>query len=310
MSAIDWNWVRAFRATAETGSLSAASRQLGLSQPTLSRQVAALEEQLAVTLFERVGKRLVLTAGGAGMLEHARQMAAAAEAFALTAAGQSSDVAGRVSLSVTDAIATHVMPDIVERLREEVPQITIVVTATDALSDLRRREADIAIRHVRPTEPELIGRLIGELTAHLYASEGWIARHGVPRSVTDLGGATLLAFDPVERFVSHMEMLGLTFGVEQCRVVSNSALALWEMTRRGLGVGVVLDVAAARTPGLVALLPDLRRTPVPLWLVTHREVQTSRRIRLVYDILAEELRRLVVAGADMNEMPGIAGKPV
>ncbi len=202
-----------------------------------------------MTLFERVGKRLVLTAGGAGMLEHARQMAAAADALALTAAGQSSDVAGRVSLSVTDAIATHVMPDIVARLRDEVPQITIVVTATDALSDLRRREADIAIRHVRPTEPELIGRLIGELTAHLYASESWVARHGVPQSVADLRGATLLAFDPVERFVAHMEMLGLTFGLEQCRVVSNSALALWEMTRRGLGVGVVLDVAAAPPAG-------------------------------------------------------------
>ncbi len=309
MNVVDWNLVRAFRATAEAGSLSAASRQLGLSQPTLSRQVAALEEQLAVTLFERVGKRLVLTAGGAGMLEHARQMAAAADALALTAAGQSSDVAGRVSLSVTDAIATHVMPDIVARLREEVPQITIVVTATDALSDLRRREADIAIRHVRPTEPELIGRLIGELTAHLYASESWVARHGVPQSVADLRGATLLAFDPVERFVAHMEMLGLTFGLEQCRVVSNSALALWEMTRRGLGFGVVLDVAAAHTPGLVALLPEISRTPVPIWLVTHREVQTSRRIRLVYDVLAEELRRLVVAGVDLSETSGGAASP-
>ncbi|WP_082358678.1 LysR family transcriptional regulator [Bosea sp. AAP35] len=300
MSGIDWNLVRAFRATAEAGSLSAASRKLGLSQPTLSRQVAALEEQLAVTLFERVGKRLVLTAGGAGLLEHARQMAAAAEALALSAAGQASDLSGRVSLSVTDAVATHVMPGIVERLRQEVPQVTIVVIATDALSDLRRREADIAIRHVRPTEPELIGRLIGELNAHLYASDAWIAQHGMPRAVSDLSDATILAFDPVEQFVSHMELQGLWVGPEQCAVVSNSASALWAMTRRGIGVGVVLDVAAARMPQLRVLLPELSRVPVPLWLVTHREVQNSRRIRLVYDILAEELRRLVVSGADLS----------
>lgn len=307
MDGVDWNWVRAFRATAEAGSLSAASRQLGLSQPTLSRQVAALEEQLAVTLFERVGKRLVLTAGGAGMLEHARQMAAAAEALALGAAGQASELAGLVRLSVTDAVATHVMPGIVERLREEVPQATVVVIATDALSDLRRREADIAIRHVRPTEPELIGRLIGELAAHLYASDAWIARHGLPRAAADLVGATVLAFDPVEQFVGHMELQGIRLGPEQCSVVSNSASALWEMTHRGIGVGVVLDIAAARMPGLRKLLPELSRVPVPLWLVTHRELQTSRRIRLVYDVVADELRRLVVSGADPNrerEPPG------
>lgn len=307
MDGIDWNWVRAFRATAEAGSLSAASRQLGLSQPTLSRQVAALEEQLAVTLFERVGKRLILTAGGAGMLEHARQMAAAAEALALGAAGQASELAGLVRLSVTDAVATHVMPGIVERLREEVPQVTVVVIATDALSDLRRREADIAIRHVRPTEPELIGRLIGELAAHLYASDAWIARHGLPRAAADLVGASVLAFDPVEQFVGHMELQGIRLGPEQCSVVSNSASALWEMTHRGIGVGVVLDIAAARMPGLRKLLPELSRVPVPLWLVTHRELQTSRRIRLVYDVVADELRRLVVSGADPNrerEQPG------
>ncbi|MET3889330.1 DNA-binding transcriptional LysR family regulator [Bosea sp. OAE506] len=298
MSGIDWNLVRAFRATAEAGSLSAASRKLGLSQPTLSRQVAALEEQLAVTLFERVGKRLVLTAGGAGMLEHARQMAAAAEALALSAAGQASDLSGRVSLSVTDAVATHVMPGIVERLRREVPQVTIVVIATDALSDLRRREADIAIRHVRPTEPELIGRLIGDLAARLYASDGWIERHGLPRAASDLSDATFLAFDPVERFVEHLELHGFRFAPEQCPVVSNSASALWEMTRRGIGVGVVLDIAAARMPGLKAILPELVSIPVPVWLVTHRELQTSRRIRLVYDVVADELRRLVLTGAD------------
>ena len=297
----EWNLIHAFCATAETGSLSAASRKLGLSQPTLSRHVAALEEQLAVTLFERVGKRLVLTASGAGLLEHARVMSAAAEALALTAVGQSVDISGRVSISVTDAVATYVMPGIVARLRAEIPQVTIVVMATDALSDLRRREADIAIRHVRPTEPELIGRLIGEMTAHLYASGSWIAQHGIPRSVADLKDATFLAFDPIDRFVAHMDMFGLRIAAEQCRIVSNSALALWEMTHLGLGVGVVLDAAAANMPGLVQILPELSRTPVPMWLVTHRELQTSRRIRLVYDMMADELRTMVLTAAELSK---------
>jgi len=169
------------------------------------------------------------------------------------------------------------------------PQVTVVILATDSISDLRRREADIAIRHVRPTEPELIGRLVAEMRADFYASESWVARHGVPRTVAELGRVDLLAFDPVERFVEHLAAAGLLVSAEQCRIVSGSAVVLWEMLRRGLGAGLMLREIATRTPGLVRLLPELPGTPVPVWLVTHREVATSRRVRVVFDTIAEAL---------------------
>jgi DNA-binding transcriptional LysR family regulator len=291
MEQMDWNLMRAFGATADAGSLSAAARKLGLTQPTLSRQVAALESALGVTLFERVGKRLALTATGAGLLDHARAMSASADAMALAAAGKAQDVSGLVCISATDAFCAFVLPDIIERIREQAPQITISIVSTDSISDLRRREADIAIRHVRPTEPELIARQVVEMSAGLYAAESWIERHEAPRSAADLGRVDLLGFEPVEKFVKHLGELGIPATMDQCRIVSENAVVLWEMVRRGLGVGVVLTEVAERMPGLVRLLPLSPAIPVPVWLVTHRELHTSRRIRIVYDAIAEGLTR-------------------
>ena len=197
---MDWNQARAFSATAAFGSLSAAARKLGLTQPTLSRQVAALEAALGTTLFERIGKRLVLTDAGLSLLDHARAMSTAAEAMALAAAGKSQDIQGRVTISATDAVSAYLLPSLLARVRVMAPQITLVIVASDSISDLRKREADIAIRHVRPTEPELIARLVGEMTAHFYAAESWVAENGKPESVAELCTLEVLGFDPVDQF--------------------------------------------------------------------------------------------------------------
>ncbi|MGP9818728.1 LysR family transcriptional regulator [Salinarimonas sp. NSM] len=289
MDGLDWNLVRAFRATAEAGSLSAAARRIGATQPTLSRQVAALEAMLGATLFDRVGKRLVLTDLGRVLLEHARAMGTAADAMALAAAGRAADVSGRVTISATDAVCAHLLPDVVARLRREAPRVTLVLLASNALSDLRRREADIAVRHVRPTEPELIGRKVGETTAHFYAAEGWIARNGRPRTLAEVPPGEILGFEPLARFVEHLAAQGHACAEEDVRVVSENAVVIWELVRRGLGVGIVLEGIAERLGGLVRLFPDTPGTPVPLWLVTHGEMRTSRRVRVVFEALAEGL---------------------
>ncbi|MGJ3262738.1 MAG: LysR family transcriptional regulator [Salinarimonas sp.] len=291
MDGLDWNLIRAFRATAEAGSLSAAARRLGATQPTLSRQVAALEAALGATLFDRVGKRLVLTELGRGLLEHARAMADAADAMALAAAGRAVDVSGRVVVSATDAVCAHLLPEVLARLRREAPRITLVLVASNAISDLRRREADIAVRHVRPTEPELIGRRVGETTAHFYAAPSWIARHGRPRSIADVPAGEILGFEPVARFAEHLAASGHPVSTEDFRIVSENAMVLWELVRRGIGIGIVLHEIAERLGGLERLFPDTPGTPVPLWLVTHRELRTSRRVRVVFEALAEGLGR-------------------
>lgn len=289
MSKFDWNHALAFWTTVEEGSLSAAARKLGLTQPTLSRQVAALEQSLGVTLFERLGKSLVLTESGLDLIEHVRAMGAAADTVRLAASGQTQSIAGRVTISASDGFAAYVLPDIVHRIREAAPEITLEIVASNALSDLRRREADIAIRHVRPDQPDLIGRLVHESGAHLYAAQAWIDQNGMPRHPADLARAGFIGLGDGARLAGHLQSRGLPVTEASFTLASENSVVVWEMVKRGLGISFQMHEIAAQTPGIVRLLPQIEPFPVPIWLVTHRELRTSRRIRTVFDLLAEAL---------------------
>ena len=291
LAAFDWTQARAFLATVEAGSLSKAAKALGLTQPTLSRQVAGLEADLGVVLFERVGRALVLTDTGRDLLDHFRDMGAAAGRIALAAAGQSQALEGRVTISASDAFAVYVLTPLLAELQEFAPGIEIEVLASNTISDLQRREADIAIRHLRPVEPELIGRRVGEWRARLYAASSYLERRERPEKPADLAGHDLLGFAPVERLIATLVSFGLPVSRRNFRHVTDNGLVLAEMAQRGLGVAVTPEVFAARMVGLEPVLPAWPGIPVPLWLIAHREVQTSRRIRVVFDFLAEALGR-------------------
>ena len=292
MTDLDWNHARAFLATAEAGSLSAAARRLELTQPTLSRQVAALETELGVALFERIGKKLVITEAGESLLQHARAMGEAALAMGFAASGRAEAIEGRVTISATDGYAAYILPSIVERIRRQAPQVTLVVIASNSLSDLQRREADIAIRHVRPEGDNLIGRLLRESAAQFYASRSWVERHGHPASPADIAPEEIIGFERSERFAEFLRGIGTRVGVDDLRLVSESTAVVWEMVKAGLGVALMSREIARHTPDVVELFPHIDPPRFPVWLVTHRELRTSRRIRLVYEVLAEELERL------------------
>ena len=290
-STFEWTQARAFLATVEAGSLSKAARALGLTQPTLSRQVAGLEAGLGVVLFERVGRALVLTDTGRDLLDHFRDMGAAAERIALAAAGQSQALEGRVTISASDAFAVYILAPLLAELREMAPGVEIEVRASNTISDLQRREADIAIRHLRPVEPELIGRQVGEWRARLYAAPSYLDGRGRPAVPGDLAGHDLLGFAPVERLVATLVAFGLPVTRRNFRHVTDNGLVLAEMLQRGLGLAVTPAEFARRMAGIEPVLPDWPGIPVPLWLIAHREVHTSRRIRVVFDFLAEALNR-------------------
>ena len=291
MSDLDWNQLKAFLETAETGSLSAAARKLGLTQPTLSRQVAAIEQRLGVTLFERVGKTMTLTATGSDLLEHARAMGTAAESLQLAATGRSLAVGGVVSVSASDAVAVHLLPPLVRRLFEQEPGIAIEVIASNALSDLLRREADIAIRHVKPEQPELIARLIRQATAYFYASEEWVKVHGHPRSAEEAAHLAFVGSDRSGRFLDYLRRHGLPLSESNFSCYADHSVAHWGLVRRGMGIGAMMEEIASDTPGIVRVLDDVPPVVFPIWLVTHRELRTSRRIRVVFEALAQGLAR-------------------
>ena len=285
----DWNQARAFLAAAEEGSFSAAARVLGQTQPTIGRQVAALEEELGVVLFERIGRSIALTKSGMELLEHVQAMRDAANHISLTASGQSRAIEGMVRITASDVMSAYILPPVLNQLREEAPLLEIDVVADNDIRDLQRREADIAIRHKRPEQPELIARLVCEATASFYAAKNYLNKMGRPVTKSELSTMDFIGFGSNSQLFEHLAALGLSVSRSSFRVGSASGVVAWEMARNGLGVSIMSDEVAA-------MFPEMERIPVlteplvfPVWLTTHRELHTSRRIRLVFDHLAEFL---------------------
>lgn len=286
----DWNRARAFLATAQEGSFSAAARTLQASQPTIGRQVAALEAELDVVLFERVGHGLVLTPTGADLVEHIRAMDEAALRVSLAAAGQSVSLDGPVCISASQLEAVYILPPIVAGIREAHAGIDIEVLVTNETSDLGRREADIAIRGFRPTQPELFARKVKDGAAHLYGSKDYLDRLGNPTTVEQLSRASFIGFDRTDTLLDGLSAMGLSLTQGSFGVVTQNQLLQWELAKRGVGICMMIEEVGDAEPLVRRALPDLPGFPVPLWLTTHRELSTSRRMRVVFDLLLEGLR--------------------
>lgn len=288
----DWNRARAFLVTAEEGSLSAAARALGMTQPTLGRQVTALEQELGVTLFERAGRGLVLTDSGARLVEHVRAMGEAAVAVSLAAGGQARDLSGPVAVTASELYALWLLPAVLERLARVAPAITVEVVASNAIRDLKRREADIAIRNTRPEQPDLIGRKVAQDCAGLFVSPAYLQAFGPLENAQDLARARLIGFDDNAKFLGALTLAGLPVTEAQCAISASSHAVVVEYIRQGLGVGLCPVGMAANDPHMVRVLPETG-FGYPVWLVAHRELHTSPRVRLVWDLLAEMLPPLL-----------------
>ncbi len=289
----DWNRVRAFLVTAEEGSFSAAARALGVSQPTIGRQVAALEQELDVTLFERVGHGLEPTETGLDLIEHARAMGEAANRLSLTAAGRATTIAGPVIVAASEVAAAHLLPPIVARVRAEHPAVQVEIVASTAVSDLQRREADIAVRNFRPQEEGLVARKVAEDRARLYATPGYLASIGDPQTPEALSKGDFIGFDSGPALMNGLNALGLSLTIDRFVLLSGNQLAQWALCKAGLGIAIMPESVADAEPTVVRALESLPPFPVPYWLTTHRELRTSRRIRVVFDLLAEGLAAAV-----------------
>ncbi len=287
----DWNRVRAFLVTAEEGSLSSAARELSHSQPTLSRQVSALERELGVALFERGPAGLELTPNGLALLELAREMGEVANKFSLAASGQSQAIEGNVCISATEMAAAYVLPPIIQALRDQEPGIEIEVVASQRPSNLRRREADIALRAFRPTEPYLLARRLGESHHYLYASKSYLKTIDLPKRIEELDDATFLGFDRTDTLIDYYRILGLELTQSHFPIIVHDQMVQWSMAKAGLGIALMLEEVASTEPEMIQLFPSSKPLVTENWLVTHRELHTSRRVRFVYDFLVEHLAR-------------------
>lgn len=286
---MDWNQIRAFVETATCGSLSAAARKLGLTQPTLSRQVAAAERQLGVPLFERIGKSIVITESGLALLTPARAMASAADELRVAASGHSESLSGVVVVSAAEAVAAYLLPPVLRELRRTAPALVVEVVTSDELSDLQRREADIALRHMQPTQAELIGRRLRDREAGFYASSGWVRENGRPVDAQDALRCSFVGVDRGDAYLQMLRNQGLSLDAGNFSCYAQNTLSQWALVQQGMGIGPMMDEIASITPDVVRVLEGVEAFRFPVWIVTHRALRSSRRMRVVFDALVQAL---------------------
>lgn len=290
----DWSRARAFLATAETGSLSAAARELGLTQPTLGRQVAALEEELGLLLFDRTGRSLVLTPAGRALLPRARAMAEAALAFSRSAAGLTDEIDGKVVITASEFYAAFRLPPIIARLQRLHPGIQVEIRADNDISDLARREADIALRNTRPDNPELVARRLPDDEGRFYGSADYIASLGPIKRLEDLSRARFLAWDSDEALPRLLQGFGVATTAESFPLATRNHLVQWQLCGAGLGLGAFATPEGDRHLTRVPLLPAI---PFPVWLVAHKDLAHSRRLRITWDLIAAMMPQLSAASS-------------
>jgi DNA-binding transcriptional LysR family regulator len=288
-SSPDWSLWRSFGAVVEAGSLSAAARKLRLSQPTLGRHIEALEQELGIALFERTLQGLKPTDTALRLYEPVAGAGRALSEAALMAEGSSAALGGTVRITASTVISHYVLPPMLASLREAYPAVAVELVPSDSAENLLLREADIAVRMFRPTQLELITKKLGFIPLVCCAHENYLKRRGTPTSLADLRQHDLVGFDRSDLMLAAARQLGLDLSRGDILVRTDSQTAMWELLKAGLGIGFAQVPLVATTPGMVALLPGISLPPLEVWLTTHRELFTSRRIRAIYDALAERL---------------------
>jgi DNA-binding transcriptional LysR family regulator len=293
MTQMDWSLVQAFLAVAETGSLSAAARRLGSSQPTLGRQIKTIEAQLGAELFHRHAKGFDLSETGAALLEPARSMRDAARQIGLTAAGRETRIEGTVRITASVVVTTYLLPEIVARIRAEEPDIEIELAPSDDATNLAYREADIAIRMFRPTQLDLVTRRIGDMPLGLFASHRYIEMRGVPTTAADLLEHDVIGFDRDPAIVDGFRAGGLAVERRWFKTRTDDQIANWQLVRAGVGIGFMQRRIGLADPSVREIPLDLGLPVLPVWLTAHEAMRKTPRVRRVWGILEQALGALV-----------------
>jgi DNA-binding transcriptional LysR family regulator len=287
-----WDRYRTLLAVLDEGSLSAAARKLGLTQPTVGRHVEALEAELGAPLFTRSGGGLAPTDAALALRPHAEAMSAAAEALVRTASGEADAVRGVVRVTASEVVGVEVLPPIFASFHEAHPQVSVELALSNRQEDLLRREADVAVRMVRPTQGALIARRVGAVPLRLYAHRRYIERHGAPASLDDAAHSAI-GFDRDQQIQRYLQERQLSFSRASFAFRSDQDLAQLAALRAGFGVGACQVPLARRDADLVPVLEDAFRAELEVWVAMHEDLKTSRRMRLMFDWLVQGLSEYV-----------------
>ncbi|MFZ2099222.1 MAG: LysR family transcriptional regulator [Oricola sp.] len=288
----DWNLIKSFLAVIDAGTLSGAARATGLSQPTLGRHIDEIEALTGLVLFERGRAGMAATPDALALAEEARAMQAGAAGFAMAATGRETRVEGTIRITASEVVSNYILPAILGALQEEEPALEIELVASNSVQNLLARDADIAVRMVRPTQNDLIARKVNEMAMGAFARRDYLERRGAPKTIADLFSHRLVGYDRNDLIERGMERLGTHADRSLFRVRTDHQIVYWELVKAGAGIGFGPIHVASKSPDIVRVLPDLPIEPLPFWLASHRELRHSARVRRVYDFLAEKLAAL------------------
>lgn len=286
---LDWTLVQSFAAVANTGSLSAAARQLGQSQPTIGRHIKALEATLGVALFTRVARGLEPTEAARPLIEHARQMRAAAANLSLAADGQDNAMRGTVRITASVVVSHFILPPVLAQIRRSEPEIQIDLVPSDASENLLFREADIAIRMYRPTQLDVITSHVTDQALGLYAATGYLDRAGRPKTRQDLLALDYVGFDTNDLIIRAMRDGGVDVSRDFFPIRCDDQAAYWHLVTAGCGVGGMQCCIGDADPRVERILADFPLPPLPVWLAAPQALRHTPRIRRVWDLLAQAL---------------------
>jgi DNA-binding transcriptional LysR family regulator len=293
MSTIGWELYRSFLAVLDAGSLSGAARALGVAQPTVGRHVATLEKALGIALFTRSQLGLMATEAGLSLRIYAESMQTTAAALERAAASQGTGVRGTVRITASDVIGVEVLPPIITRLHEQHPDLAVELVLTDRVQDLLRREADIAVRMLRPRQELLIARRVGEIEVGLHAHKRYVARHGTPSNIADLAKHSLIGFDQTTAFVRSAGKALAAWRREAFAMRTDNNLVQLALIRSGAGIGACQTAIARRDDSIVRILPKQFSLPLETWITMHEDLRNSPRCRVTFDALVKGLQHHV-----------------
>lgn len=289
-----WDLYRSLLAVLRNGSLSAAARSIGLTQPTLGRHIDSLEQALGVPLFTRSQHGLKATDAALELRPYAESLEATAAALLRTASGRGGS-GGTVRITASDVIGAEVLPPILAGLRDAHPELVVELALSSRNQDLLHREADIAVRMVRPTQQSLVVRHVGDIGLGLYAHRSYIERHGMPASPAELSHHAVIGFDQENAFTRSVRARGFAFDRRMFALRTDNDLAQLAALRAGFGVGVCQVGLARQNPDLLPVLPAAFSFKLEIWIAMHADLRSSPRCRIASETLAKGLARYVAS---------------
>jgi DNA-binding transcriptional LysR family regulator len=290
MNMSDWGLIRSFLTVSRRGSLSAAARELGVSQPTLSREIQALESSTGLNLFRRTTQGLQLTEAGQTLVDAATRMSDAADLFARQAAGMSVELTGDVRVSANEIVGIYMLPPALAAFREQHPGVHVEIVITNRASSLNKREADIALRMFRPTQPDLVARRLPDLALGFYAHRDYLEKHGAPHNMEEFLDHSIIGFDEDMDFIEGAAKLGYHFVRDHFALRTDHMLAQINLLRAGAGISGTHVELARHWSELVRIMEWVPLPALEFWCVTHRDVQFNSRIRALMQFLIEWFR--------------------